>query len=286
VHLEKWGAIDAKSPRARKSGTAVHNVIADIRGSDLPDEIVIVGAHLDSWDLADGATDNAAGCAAVMEAARLIVASGVKPPRTIRFALWTGEEQGLLGSSAYVAAHPDVLAKTSAAFNLDAGTNPISGLVVTASMQRDFEGVFAPLAALDTAAPFTLQSVASFALPADCCSQSFNPATGTCTGSSASCQRPPGESGCPSDHVAFLRAGVPAFMFEQKGSADYARTHHNEHDTVGALDARGIEHCALVLALAAVGVSDLPNLLSREKLIATLPAAAGGAPACTPGCSQ
>jgi hypothetical protein len=75
-------------------------------------------------------------------------------------------------------------------------------------------------------------------------------------------------------------------MFEQQGSADYAHTHHTAHDTVDALDASGIEHSAVVLALAALGVADRSNLLSREKLIATIPAAPGGAPSCTPGCSQ
>ena len=285
VHLESWGSVvSPKSPRVRKSDIKVHNVVADIRGSERPDEFVIVGAHLDSWDFAHGATDNAAGCAAVMEAARLIVVSGVQPRRTIRFMLWTGEEQGLLGSSAYVAAHPDVLAKTSAVFNLDAGTNPISGLVVPATLQKDFERVFAPTSALGK--PFEMRTVAAITLPADCCSQSVNPATGTCTGSSASCALPPDQSGCPSDHVAFLRAGVPAFMFEQKGSADYARTHHTALDTVDALDADGIKHSAVVLAMTALGVADLPGLLSRENLIATLPGAAGGAPSCTPGCSQ
>ena len=285
VHLESWGSVESpKSPRARKNEIKVHNVIADIRGSERPDEFVIVGAHLDSWDFAHGATDNAAGCAAVMEAARLIVASGVQPKRTIRFMLWTGEEQGLLGSTAYAAAHSDVLAKTSAVFNLDAGTNPVSGLVVPAALQNEFERVVAPVSALGK--PFELRTVVAITLPADCCSQAMNPATGTCTGTSASCSLPPDQSGCPSDHVAFLRAGVPAFMFEQKGSADYARTHHTVLDTVDALDANGIEHSAVVLALTALGVADLPGLLSRENLMATLPGAAGGAPSCTPGCSQ
>jgi Zn-dependent M28 family amino/carboxypeptidase len=115
----------------------VHNVVADIRGSELPDEFVIVGAHLDSRDMADGATDNAAGCAAVMEAARLIKASGIQPNRTIRFILWTGEEQGLLGSQAYVREHfgtfeqqkPEY-AKFVAYVNIDTGTGRARAMTV------------------------------------------------------------------------------------------------------------------------------------------------------------
>lgn len=282
VHLEKWARME--SPHTRSGEIAVHNVVADIPGTDLAGEYVVVGAHLDSWDFAHGATDNAAGCAAVMEAARLIMASGVQPRRTIRFILWTGEEQGLLGSSAYVAAHPDLLGKISAVFNMDAGTNPVSGLVVTEPMRADLEAVFAPLTADNR--EFRLQTTASLALPADCCSQTLDPATGTCTGSKASCTLPPGESGCPSDHVAFLRAGVPAFIFEQAGAADYARTHHSALDRVEELDAVGIEQSALVIAIAATGVADLPKLLSRDNLIARAETMTGAGKAWTPSSAQ
>jgi len=281
VHLEKWARME--SPHTRSGEIAVHNVVADIPGTDLPGEYVIVGAHLDSWDFAHGATDNAAGCGAVMEAARLIQAAGVEPRRTIRFILWTGEEQGLLGSSAYVADHRDLLGKISAVFNMDAGTNPVSGLVVTEAMRADLESVFAPLTAINR--EFKLRTTASLALPADCCSQTLDSATGTCTGTSASCALPPGGSGCPSDHVAFLRAGVPAFMFEQAGTADYARTHHTALDKVDAFDAQGIEHSALVIAIAAMGVADLPKLLSPDNLVARAETTTGAAKACTPSCS-
>jgi Zn-dependent M28 family amino/carboxypeptidase len=82
-----------------------YNTIAEIPGTDLKDEVVMLGAHMDSWHSGTGATDNAAGCAVVMEAVRIIQALGLKPRRTIRIALWSGEEQGLLGSRAYVAKH-------------------------------------------------------------------------------------------------------------------------------------------------------------------------------------
>ncbi len=83
--------------------TEVYNTVAEIPGSEKPDEVVIIGAHLDSWDLGTGATDNGTGSTAVLEAARALKKSGVKPKRTIRFVLFTGEEQGLNGSKAYVA---------------------------------------------------------------------------------------------------------------------------------------------------------------------------------------
>ena len=79
-----------------------YNTVAELRGTERPDEVVILGAHLDSWDLATGGTDNGAGAIAVLEAARILKASGVQPQRTIRFVLFTGEEEGLLGSQAYV----------------------------------------------------------------------------------------------------------------------------------------------------------------------------------------
>jgi carboxypeptidase Q len=85
--------------------TKAYNIIADIPGSDPSGAYVMAGAHLDSWAAGDGAVDNGAGVAMVMEAARILQAMGVKPKRTIRFALWAGEEQGLLGSMAYVEQH-------------------------------------------------------------------------------------------------------------------------------------------------------------------------------------
>jgi Zn-dependent M28 family amino/carboxypeptidase len=114
-----------------------YNVIAEIPGQDpaLRNQIVLVGAHLDSWHTASGATDNADGAAAVMEAMRIIRALGVTPRRTIRVALWSGEEQGLLGSRAYVRQHfgtfedqkPEY-AKLSAYINMDSGTGRVRGL--------------------------------------------------------------------------------------------------------------------------------------------------------------
>jgi hypothetical protein len=123
--------------RSHPEGRTSYNVIAEIPGTDKQDEVVMLGGHLDSWHGATGATDNAIGCAVMMEAVRILTAVGVKPRRTIRIALWSGEEQGLYGSEAYVNQHfgtfenpkPDY-GKLSAYFNLDSGTGRARGLTV------------------------------------------------------------------------------------------------------------------------------------------------------------
>ena len=115
-------------------GATSYNTIAEIPGTDRKDEVVMLGGHLDSWHSATGATDNAIGCAIMMEATRILKALGVKPRRTIRVALWSGEEEGLLGSKAYVKAHfgsfeepkPE-FSKLVAYFNVDSGTGRIRG---------------------------------------------------------------------------------------------------------------------------------------------------------------
>src|SRR5205085_11399544 len=93
----------------------VYNPVGEIRGAEKPDELVVVGAHLDSWDLGQGTTDNGTGSCVVLETARILAKSGAKPKRTIRFVLFTGEEEGLYGSKAYVAEHKDEMPKTSMA---------------------------------------------------------------------------------------------------------------------------------------------------------------------------
>ena len=123
--------------RTYPEGRTSYNAIAEIAGSDKADEVVMLGGHLDSWHAATGATDNAIGCAVMMEAARILKAIGVKPRRTIRVALWSGEEQGLLGSKAYVREHfgtaenpkPE-FAKFNGYFNVDSGTGRIRGASV------------------------------------------------------------------------------------------------------------------------------------------------------------
>jgi carboxypeptidase Q len=134
-------------------GTTSYNAVAEIPGTDKKDEVIMIGAHLDSWHAATGATDNAIGAATMMEAARIIQALGLKPRRTIRVALWGGEEEGLLGSKAYVAQHfgtaeqpkPE-FATFGGYFNVDSGTGRVRGGSVFGPPEaaRILRDIFAP----------------------------------------------------------------------------------------------------------------------------------------------
>jgi hypothetical protein len=146
--------------RTHPEGSTSYNVVAEIPGSDKADEIVMLGGHLDSWHAATGSTDNAIGCSVMMEAARILTAIGVKPRRTIRVALWSGEEQGLLGSQAYVREHfgsfeepKPAFGKLAAYFNIDSGTGRTRGLTAfgppeAAAVLRDALAGFADLGML------------------------------------------------------------------------------------------------------------------------------------------
>ncbi len=214
---------------------AQHNVIAEIRGSEKPDEVVIVGGHLDTWDGATGTNDNGTGVATALEAARLLVKAGVKPKRTIRFMLWGGEEQGLLGSRAYVEKHRDAMASVSAVLVHDGGTNYCAGITATPAMTAQLREVFAPVASLDPELPFEVREVQ-------------------------------GLSGGGSDHDSFLRADVPGFFWIQKGRAVYSRTHHTQFDTFEQAIPEYQRNSAIVIAVGALGIANLPALLSRENL--------------------
>src|SRR6476660_9083041 len=126
----------------------VYNTVAEIRGSEKPDEVVIVGGHLDSWDLGTGATDNGTGSTAVIEAARALQKLNLQPKRTIRFVLFTGEEQGLNGSRAYVKAHKDELPKTSGVLVHDLGTGKVRtiGLMANYAVRETLDHALYPLA--------------------------------------------------------------------------------------------------------------------------------------------
>ena len=120
--------------RIYPEGKTSYNTIAEIPGTDKADEVIMLGGHLDSWHAATGATDNAIGCAIMMEAARILKTLGVKPRRTIRVALWSGEEEGLLGSQAYVKEHfgsfenpKPAYEKFGGYFNIDSGTGRVRG---------------------------------------------------------------------------------------------------------------------------------------------------------------
>ncbi len=210
-----------------------NNVIADIVGSEKPEELVIVGGHLDSWDGAVGAVDNGTGVATTMEAARLLMAAGAKPKRTIRFMLWSGEEQGLFGSTKYVEAHPELMDKVSAVLVHDGGTNFLAGLSITPEMLEDAKQIFAPLLALNEAMPFHLQLTPELQ-----------------TGGS--------------DHTPFARAGAPAFFWIQEGRADYDHAHHTQFDTLDAAVPEYQQHSAMVVAISAYQLANHERMLPRE----------------------
>jgi hypothetical protein len=225
----------------KKGPIPIYNVVADVPGSELPDEYVIVGGHLDSWDAATGTTDNGTGCATTMEAARILMAAGVKPKRTIRFMLWTGEEQGLLGSEAYVRNNPELMKKVAAVFVHDAGTQFISGISGLPTQMDDLKQVFTPVVGLDADFPFEVRVTEALR-----------------TGGS--------------DHSPFIRAGVSGFFWSQSGDlARYRDTHHTQFDTYDRAVPAYQKHSSIVVALAAYGVANMDHMLARPE-----PGAAGG----------
>lgn len=214
----------------------VYNTVAEIRGSEKPDEVVIIGAHLDSWDLGTGATDNGTGSMAVLEAARALQKLGVKPKRTIRFVLFTGEEQGLNGSKEYVKTHKDELAKMSGVLVHDSGT----GKVLTLGLMANY------------GARETIDHVVNFLARAKeigLAEPSLRTEGGT-------------------DHVPFDEAGVPAFWCIQD-NADYALTHHSQADTLDRVRWDDLTEGAQVLAVFAYNVAQWPEMLPRKASVNT-----------------
>jgi hypothetical protein len=207
----------------------VYNTIGEIKGSDKPDEFVVVGAHLDSWDLAQGTTDNGTGSSVVLEAARILARSGVKPKRTIRFILFTGEEQGLYGSREYVKAHKDEMAKTSMCIVHDTGTGRVTGV--------GLQGREAVKPILD-AELVALQDLSKFDINLR------------------------GMGG--SDHMSFEGAGVPGFAFQQDMS-EYRFTHHSQSDTFDKAHEADLVQGAQAMAVVGLRVANLTDLLPREK---------------------
>ncbi len=248
------------------------NVLAEIPGSDRADEVVMLGAHLDSWHSGTGATDNAAGSAGVMEAVRILQALELKPRRTIRVALWTGEEQGLLGSKAYVASHfgeikapattsaagePDPFAiparnpvgpvvqkpgyrQLSAYFNLDNGGGKIRGVYLQGNeavrpLFRDWLKPFRDLGA----------ETVSFAS----------------TGST--------------DHVSFDAIGLPGFQFIQDNLEYWTRTHHANMDVYDRVIAEDLKQAAVIMA------TFVYHTAMRDEILPRKPAPAAPAPTTT-----
>jgi len=216
----------------------LHNVVADLVGSEYPDEYVIIGGHIDSWDGAQGAVDNATGVATTLEAARILALAGARPKRTIRFMLWSGEEQGLLGASAYVAAHPELMPKVSAVFVHDGGTNYLSGLSVTPEMQSQVTSALAPLFKLDPEhKPFHVELTEHLHFGS-------------------------------SDHNAFLRAGVPGFFWDQAGKSNYRCMHHTQLDEFETAIDEYQRHSSIVQAITAYQLANADQRLNRSHAIA------------------
>jgi len=219
-----------------------YNTVAEIPGSDLKDEVVMLGGHMDSWHAGTGATDNGAGVAVAMEAVRILQTLGLKPRRTIRVALWTGEEEGLLGSAAYVAQHfgkvepgnsgivppgtpnsqpaaPPKLTTTpdyekfDAYFNLDNGTGKIRGVYLQGN-----EGVRTLFR--QWLAPFRDLGAQTL---------SISNTGGT-------------------DHLSFDRIGLPGFQFIQDQIEYDSRTHHSNQDVFDRIQAEDMKQAATIMA--------------------------------------
>jgi hypothetical protein len=219
-------------------GHTSFNAIAEFPGTDKKNQVVMLGGHLDSWHSATGATDNAIGCATMMEAMRLLKEIGVKPRRTIRLALWTGEEHGLLGSQAYVRQHFGAFedprhdySLLSAYLNLDTGTGRIRGA-----------NVFGPPAAADVLrsmlVPFADLGV---------------------VGVVASTRRSLGDT----DSTTFNAAGLPGINFDQDPIQYDAATHHTSLDTYERIVEDDVRASAVVIAAAAYELAMREDLLPR-----------------------
>jgi len=209
--------------RTHEEGRTGYNVIAEIPGSDKADEVVMLGGHLDSWHAGTGATDNAIGCAVMMEVARILTATGAQPRRTIRVALWSGEEQGLLGSQAYVKEHfgtfeepkPD-FDRLAGYFNIDTGTGRARGMTV-----------FGPPAA----GTILSEALASF--------QDLGILGATTTRS----RRRGG-----TDHTSFNEAGLPGIGVLQDPIQYQSYTWHTNLDTYERIVKDDVKRSAIVIA--------------------------------------
>jgi len=216
-----------------KGPIEVYNTVADIPGTEKPGEYVILGAHLDSWDLATGATDDGTGTSVIMEVARAIKALDLKPKRTIRFVLFWGEEQGLLGSREYVRAHKDELEKISAMLVHDNGTGKVTSIGLSGQYQAReiMDQVVAPLRSLG------LQELSMRLMGG-------------------------------MDHASFVPEGVPAFACIQD-TTDYNKTHHSQSDTFDKTNKDNLLQGAQVIAAVAFKIANLSDLLPRRPRPAT-----------------
>jgi hypothetical protein len=220
------------------AGKTSYNVVGEIPGSDKADEVVMLGGHLDSWHAATGATDNAIGSSIMMEAARLIQKLGLKPRRTIRVALWSGEEEGLLGSLAYVKQHfgtfenpkPE-FAKLDCYFNVDTGTGRIRGA-----------GIFGPAEAAAVLRPVLAQYTEWGVFGA---SSTGSRATGG------------------TDSTSFNNAGLPGIGFQQDPIEYNSMTHHTNLDTYERIIPDDVQKAAAIVAASVWHVANRDQMIPR-----------------------
>jgi hypothetical protein len=200
-----------------------NNIVGEITGSRHPEQVVLLGAHLDSWDLGTGAIDDGFGVAAVLGAAQSLAASGAKPGRTIRFALFTGEEQGLLGSREYVRAHRDEWQNFVCALILDWGNGPITKFPLAghAELAAPLEPLFRSIA--DVAAIQVSMGYLTY-----------------------------------TDAYAFTFAGIPA-VAPLQDSPNYSAWGHSAADTIDKVNPEVLARDSAILALAAIWIADSPS---------------------------
>jgi len=224
------GKIRARFSMPNKIGPPIdqENVVAEIPGYEKPDESIILGAHLDSWDLGTGALDNGCNAALVIEAARALRATGLRPRRTIRFVLFSGEEQGLLGSWAYVNTHRAELDKIRAVIIFDSGIGRVTGYSLggRADIAPAVREVLKPLDSWDVNRHTT------------------DAQTGT-------------------DHFDFLLEGLPTLVANQE-EANYLPNYHAASDTLDKVDIRELKLNTTIAALTAWGLADRPSPLGKR----------------------
>jgi carboxypeptidase Q len=226
------------------------NIVGEIPGTDKASEVVMIGAHFDSWHAGTGATDNAAGCAVMLEAMRILKASGLPTRRTVRIGLWTGEEQGLFGSAAYVREHfavrqtmqlkPDH-EKMSVYFNVDNGTGQIRGVYLQGNT---------------AARPVVEAWMQPF--------KDFGMTTLTNRGTSGT------------DHTSFDDVGLPGFQFIQDEIEYDTRTHHTSMDTYERIQSKDMMQNAVIVASLVYQAANSPEMFPRKALPAPPPPRGGG----------
>lgn len=223
-----------------------YNIIAEIKGTEKPDEVVIISGHFDSWDGpgSTGCLDNGTGSSTALEAARILGKAGAKPKRTIRFILWTGEEQGLFGSRGYVAQHMAEMDKISAVIVDDGGTNYHGGYVGLETQKSIMETAFAPVAATFPELPMVFRS------------------------------SPTMPRGGGSDHASFNAVGVPGFFTIETGRSDYNFVHHTQHDYIKYAIPEYLVQSSVCHAVVSYNLACLDTLLPRGPKPETMPSAA------------